>query len=229
MLARWGIAAVALIALAACEGGDGSEATRPRPSQLPATTPVPTTSEQVPVLGDFSVSSAAPGTELTTVSAESLEVGDGAVVVLAVERPAVPARCVVEARLRLFVEESSGLFSTELAVYPSRVFDALEKEDGEDFGQSGSLLDVRPRGDYAGEASGWTDWDVTEIVKRWVAGHPFPSESLRVPERGPIVLAVRDVDLAEPFGTGVVASSEAGDEAPHVVVTSRDDCVRGRA
>lgn len=181
------------------------------------------------MLGDFSVSPAAPGTELTTVSSQTLDVGDGAVALLAVERPTVAARCIVDARLRLYVEESSDLVSTELAVFASHVFDALEKEDGDDFGYSGSLLDVRPRGEYAGEASGWTDWDVTHIVSRWVAGDPFPSRAMRVPRRGPIVLAMRDVDLAEPFATATIASSEAGEYAPHVVVTSRDDCATGRA
>lgn len=180
------------------------------------------TSVELSVLEDFSVMPAASDTELATVAATSLEAGDGSVVVLAVDRPRMPARCIVEARLHLYLEGPSDLVSTELAIYPSHVFDAADKEDGDRFGYAGALLDVRPRGIYAGEASGSTVWDVTEIVTRWVAGRPFPSQAKRVPERGPIVLALRDVDGAEPFATATIASSENTGNAPYVELTGSD-------
>jgi hypothetical protein len=223
---RWAVAAAVLVALAACDGDDGAAATRPAESAPPL---VAVTTAKLPVLADFAVAPAAPETELSTVSATTLDAGEGSAVLLALGPPSVPGRCIVDARLRLHVEESSGPVPTELAVYPSHVFDALRKEDGEPFGYSGSLLDVRPRGVYAGAGGEWTIWDVTEVVRRWVSGRPFPSQGKAVPERGPVVLALRDVDGAEPFARVTIASSEDSGNAPHVELTSRDDCVRGRA
>lgn len=227
MRRRWQLAVFVLVVVAACDRAE--DAAAPTPEPPPAATPVPTTVVELPVLADFAVSPPAPDTELTTVEASALEAGEGAVAIFAVERPDVPARCILDARLRLFVEESSGLTSTELAVYPSHVFDAAEKADGERFGYSGALLDARPRAVYQGESGGWTEWDVTGIVTRWVAGDAFPSRGSHAPERGPIVLALRDFDLAAPFATATVASSESA-HAPHVTLTSREDCrVRGGA
>jgi hypothetical protein len=74
----WRHAAVTLIVLAGCESRDvGPPATTAPP-------PIPVTLVELPVGGDFSVSPAAPGTELSTVSAESLDAGDGSVVLFAI-------------------------------------------------------------------------------------------------------------------------------------------------
>lgn len=220
---------VMLVVLAACEsGGDGSAARRSEPPP-PSASEVPLSVHELAVVGDFSVRPAAPDTELSTVSARTLDAGEGSVVVLAIERPGVPGRCIVEALLRLHLEDSSDFVSTELAVYPSHVFDAEDKEDGERFGYSGGLLDVRPRGTHAGATTRWTVWDVADVFRRWVGGSAFPSQGKRAPGRGPVVLALRDVDGEEPFATATISSSESTGNAPHVVLTSNKQCVTGRA
>jgi hypothetical protein len=59
------------------------------------------------------------------------------------------------------------------------------------------LLDNRPRGDFAftgaeGEA------DVTDLVKTFVKGGPFPSQGKSVPAGSPLVLSVQPRDLTSP-------------------------------
>ena len=178
---------------------------------------------RLPVRGDFAVAPALPDTELTTVSATKLSVGDGSVGHFAVARPRVRAGCIVEVQLRLFVEGWTELAGEELAVYPSSVVNALHKRDGDRYGYSGSLLDVRPRGIFRGVTSGWAEWDVTAIVKLWSAGGAFPSRGVYVPEHGPVVLALRDVDLAEPFATATVASVESS-RPPEVFAFVEESC-----
>lgn len=224
----WKPAAVAavLAVLVSCEPAREQGAGPPYPVALgpPAVKRV-----DLDVLADFAVAPALPDTELTTVSARSLRVGDGSVALFAVERPRVPARCLAEVRLRLFAEGWSELASEELAAYPSSVVNAAAKRDGDPYGYSGSLLDVRPRGIFDDVTSGWAEWDVTAIVKGWAAGWPFPSQGRRAPKRGPVVLALRDVDLAEPFATVDVAASESG-RGPEVLAFVEEDCpFRGRA
>lgn len=176
------------------------------------------------MVADFSVVPAAPDTELSTVRARRVDAGRARVSIFAIERPPVRARCLVEARLRLYVERSSGPIAEELAVYPSHVFDAASKRDGERFGYSGALLDVRPRATSEGDRSGWREWDVTAIVKRWIGGGAFPSVGHRAPEQGPVVLALRDLDGAPPFAAASVASADAPSNRPELVVTRLEGC-----
>lgn len=220
MRRKWELAVALLVVTAACEG-DRAVVVRP---ETPATAAI-----EVPVVADFSVARAIPGETLTTVGSESLRAGRGGVAIFAVERPRVPPRCIVDARLRLFVTDMSGTLAEELAVYPSHVFDAARKTDGERFGYSGSLLDVRPRALYEDGGGGWSEWRVTAIVKRWLSGRPFPSLDKRVPERGPVVLALRDAEGAQPFAEIEVASADSASDVPHMVVSAREGCVRGRA
>lgn len=216
---------MALLALGGCDGG-GRDLSSSTPSPRGATSsPAPEVdSFETRVVADFSVSPARPGTELSTVQARTLQGGRGSAVIFAVARPGVPARCIAGAALRTFVEGSSGEVADELAVYPSHVFDAPEKEDGDAFGYSGSLLDSRPRATTDDTGGGWVEWDVTDVVKLWTGGGAFPSRGMFVPERGPIVLALRDVDLADPFATVRIASADAPESRPHVAVTVRKEC-----
>ena len=220
---RWRGAALVLAVLAGCEADRESVAPSPVPSPAPATSQ-PVSETRAAIVADFAVAPAAPGTELSTVSAATLEAGRGSVVLVAAERPRVAVRCMAGARLRMFLHESSDLVTEELGVYPSHVFTAATKRDGEPYGYSGALLDVRPRALYEDAGSGWSEWDVTGIVKRWVGGRPFPSQGLRAPARGPIVLALRDVDGAEPFATATIASVEATKNRPHLVLARLKGC-----
>ncbi|HEX2293944.1 MAG TPA: hypothetical protein VHN37_01395 [Actinomycetota bacterium] len=221
------VAAAVLVMLVSCE--PAREAAAPVESPEPGEPSVALERVELDVLGDFAVAPALPDTTVDATGSPSMDVGNGSVVILALERPPTPARCLAEVRLRLFLEEWSELAAEELAVYPSHVFDALRKSDGDRFGYSGSLLDVRPRATLDSSATGWSDWDVTAIVKLWTGGGAFPSRGLFVPERGPIVLALRDVDLAPPFANARIASTESG-HAPHAVALVKKECPdEGRA
>lgn len=220
---RWKrLAAIVLLAvLVACEP-NGEEA-------APSTAPEPPRPLELRVVGDFAVDPARPDTEVTNVGAKRLRAGNGSTAFFAVQRPPVPARCIAELRLRLFLHEWPGVGEEELALYPSHVFDAHRKRDGDRFGYSGALLDVRPRAPFEGVVSGWGEWDVTGIAKRWIGGWTFPSQGRRAPERGPIVLALRDTDLVSPSVTATVASTESG-HAPEALALVREGCpARGRA
>lgn len=218
LVARW-LAGIAVVVAASCDGAGPGAATpatgRPSP---------PVEIVETRVVADFGVAPAAPHTALSTVRTRMVDAGRGSVAIFAVERPAGPPRCIAEARLRLFLERSSGPVAEELAVYPSHVFDAAAKRDGERFGYSGALLDVRPRATFEDGGSGWSEWDVTPIVKRWIGGGAFPSVGHRAPERGPVVLALRDVDGAAPFATATVASADAPTNPPQLVVAAPEGC-----
>lgn len=183
-----------------------------------------TKSVEVAVVHDFDVSPALPDTKLSGVDEKTLEVGEGRTAIIAIERPLVPVRCLVAAQLRLYLEAASEPAEEQLAIYPSHVFNAVQKRDGDKFGYSGSALDIRPRATVADAGSGWSQWDVTDIVSTWISRRPFPSRGRRAPKRGPIVLTLRDVDGAEPFAIATLVSSDAAENAPHLIVTQTRGC-----
>jgi len=176
------------------------------------------------VVHDFEVVGAAPQTRLSDVDAPSVQVGEGKVVILAIERPTITARCITAAQLRLYLQRHSKVAAEELAVYPSLVFNATKKRDGDEYGYSGSALDIRPRATLDEATNGWTEWDVTDMVKRWLGRRPFPSQALQAPRSGPIVLTLRGIDGAKPFATATFASADAADDKPHLVITYTVGC-----
>lgn len=220
---RWKRVVVALAVLASCERAPEETEPLPVPAPEPSVAPVTTRRVELPVLGDFSVSPAMPDTELTTVRSPRLRAGKGSVAFFAVARPRVPVRCIAQVRLGLSVEEWTDSAGEELAVYPSQVVNALRKRNGDSYGYSGSLLDVRPRATFVGHVEGWAEWDVTAIVKRWVGGGVFPSRGLRVPRKAPVVLALRDAEGAEPLVRVAVGSTEAP-RPPAVVARVEKEC-----
>lgn len=213
--------ALVLALLVSCDAGSERAASSPRPQTSDLERPAGRF--RMPVRGDFSVSRAVPDAEVRTVDALELRAGQGSVAFFALGRPPVPGRCLAEVRLRLFLEKWPDLAAQELALYPAQVFDALGKRNGDRFGYSGALLDVRPRATFEGVDAGWGEWDVTRIVKRWTTGSPFPSQGRRAPERGPVVLALRDADLAEPLVAATIASSESA-HAPRALAFIEESC-----
>jgi hypothetical protein len=176
------------------------------------------------VVNDFGVSPAVPGTVLARVDSPTIRVGHRDVAILAIDRPRTPRRCIVAAQLRIYTERTRGEVAEELAVYPSLVFDAADKREGDAFGYSGSALDIRPRGSLELDPSGRVASDVTDIVRLWMAGYPFPSRSLRAPKTGPIVFTIRDMEGVPPFATATIVSSDARVNRPELVVTHERDC-----
>jgi hypothetical protein len=220
MRRKWLAVALLVVSTApACDPANGNDSA-PRVER----TRRPTESRSEPVLAAFGVTSAVPDTKLESVDAEAIDVGRGKVGIFAIGRPSVPTRCIVAAQLRLYVEKASEVAEHEVAIYPSLVFDAADKREGSRFGYAGSVLDIRPRATLDEDPVGWSAWDVADILKLWLRGGPFPSMGRRAPRKGPIVLTMRDVDGAEPFGHMSVVSSDASTNTPRMVVTSERDC-----
>lgn len=212
--------AVTLGVFAACTSGKNSRDADPHTNAEGA---VRTKSVQLPVIHDFRVSPALPAIKLVDVDAPTIQAGYGSVAIIAVRRPSIPARCLVAAQLRLYLKDRSGV-AAELAIYPSHVFNATEKREGDDFGYSGSALDIRPRATLDEATTGWSQWDVTDIVKLWLRRGAFPSQGASAPKRGPIVLTLRDVDGGEPFGSVTFVSADASDNTPHLIATHKGKC-----
>lgn len=224
-----GLLCLFVIMLSGCDlfdpGDNDPSDTSATPSEPSPTHSPETTTDQLHVIADFGFHGRfgpRPDDELSGVTKLSIDIGRGAVALLAVKRPSVPARCIVGAQLRTYVTKVPDI-PDELALYPSHVFNAASKRDGDEFGYSGSVLDVRPRSTLDEVRRGWNSWDVTDIVKTWLRGGPFPSRALRVPKSGPIVFAFRDVDGAEPFSTATFLSADSN-RPPVLIVTHHEGC-----
>ena len=215
-------AALAVALITACTPGSSQRGSGPEAQPTEETA-----SMRMPVIHDFGVPGKAFGPSSgTRVSdgAREIPVGRRQTGIFAIRRPSIPASCIKAAQFRLYIEKYEGFISAQLAIYPSHVFNALTKRDGDEFGYAGSVLDIRPRATLDTEVTGWSRWDVTNIVKTWVGRRPFPSQGIVAPRTGPIVLTMRDVDGATPFATATVASLEAAAHAPHLVLSHTKDC-----
>lgn len=196
---------------------------RVRRTAPPPSSPSKSRTRTLPVIADFAVRAAYPDARLANVRSPSLAVGRRSAAVVAIRRPAFSARCLTAARFRLYVKRVEGP-SNELAVYPSHVFDAATKRDGDRFGFSGTALDVRPRAIAKFVAGSWAEWDVTRIFRLWIGSRAFPSRGILPPERGPVVLTLRDVDGAAPFAMATILTQESPSNSPYVIVTRRASC-----
>lgn len=180
----------------------------------------------LPVVADFQLESIVPTTVLSGVTSSRIDVGRRRAAIIAIERPQISAGCMVSAQLRLFIEEASANAADQLAIYPSHVFNAADKKDGERYGYLGTSLDNRPRSMATTLTPGWSEWDVTDITRLWLSGQRFPSQGARAPNEGPIVLALRDLEGAEPFGTATFTSTDANANRPYLVITQTRDCAQ---
>ena len=126
-----------------------------------------------------------------------------------------PATCIASASLRVTI--AAGGTSTPIAVYPGDPTSVAGVE-GEDMTSWQTLLDNRPRGVV--ETDGETSVaDVTELVRTWAAGGPFPSRGLTVDPALPLVLVVQP-EAAVSSQTFTLSMSEAGaSAAPTLTIT----------
>lgn len=213
---RVACALVLVIGLSACESTHDVAPERPD-----------TVSERLSVVADFRVPSFSGERSLRSVSAPEIAAGRRATAIIAIQRPRVDARCLVAAQLRLYITHATEAAADGLAIYPSHVFDATSKRNGDAFGYAGTLLDIRPRA-VADELveGGWSHWDITDIVRLWLKGGPFPSQGAPVPGTGPVVLSLRDKE--GPYERSSFTSIEGRtDRRPHVVLTHR--CLKTHA
>ena len=126
-----------------------------------------------------------------------------------------PATCIASASLRVTI--AAGGTSTPIAVYPGDPTNVAGTE-GEDMTSWQTLLDNRPRGVF--ETDGETSVaDVTELVRTWAAGGPFPARGLTVDPALPLVLVVQR-EAAVSSQTFTLSMSEAGaSAAPALTIT----------
>jgi hypothetical protein len=80
--------------------------------------------------------------------------------------------------------------------------------DGQTLPSSGTLLDNRPRGVFE-EGRGASVADVTELVRTWVSGGPFPSRGLTIDPALPVVFVVQP-EAAVSTQTFTLDMTEAG-------------------
>lgn len=126
-----------------------------------------------------------------------------------------PATCIASASLRVTI--AAGDTGTPIAVYPGDPT-IVAGAEGEELPSWQTLLDNQPRGVF--EMDGQTSVaDVTELMRTWAAGGPFPSRGLTVDPALPLVLVVQP-EAAVSSQTFRLSMSEAGaSAAPTLTIT----------
>jgi hypothetical protein len=127
-----------------------------------------------------------------------------------------PPTCIAGATLRVTI--SGGETSTPIAVYPGAPA-SLPGIDGETVPAWGTILDNRPRGVFEVDDRVAVA-DVTELVRTWVGGGPFPSRGLTVDPASPLVLVVQPEAAVstETFGLHMIESGPS--TAPTLAIAS---------
>lgn len=110
-------------------------------------------------------------------------------VAVAFEPLAAPGDCVQRAVLTL-PTQATGV-PGELRAYPSAALSLAGGRVPPNGGRPNTLLDNRPSGLETVHPDGSRSYDVTELVRLWSDGAPFPSEGRSVPPGSPIVVLVR--------------------------------------
>lgn len=138
---------------------------------------------------------------------------------LAFEGIPFAADCIESARLSLFAR---GGELGPVKVYPSAARSvALGRLPSPENGGPGVLLDNQPSSEPTPFALGEQAFDVTDLVRLWVSGGPFPSLGKTFEPDLPIVLNVRPPDLTDGTYTVEYASTA---RAPRLVVERRSAC-----
>lgn len=188
----------------------------------PVPEPEPLATRDFAIVNDFAYNVAGRDDTLQGVNDPQISVGGAPWAILAIERPSIDSTCIERADLRLFFTEFSP--RRGLAVYPSHVFSAADKREGDPYGYAGALLDIRPRG-LLKPATGWIDADIGALVRRWLAGRPFPSLGAKAPRSGEIVVAIRETTNAAPYADATFASSDGDiDHQPHLRISYDEGC-----
>lgn len=195
--------------VAACTSIAGPERDR-RGKAAPTTSPVPRLRTILPSQ-DFGTLSVGGRRQATGHRSPELELGfhfsDASHPGPAILRFAIESssRCVAHASLRVtFVRRPTG--EVPLAVYPIEPA-SLPAAEG-DMPFEGALLDSRPRGvfEFAGRIG---TADVTDLVRTWLAGGPFPSTGRRVAATSQLAIAVQP-EAALSAATVRMFTAEAG-------------------
>ena len=109
---------------------------------------------------------------------------------VAFEPLAAPGDCVQRAVLTLPPSQGTGA-PGELRAYPSTALSLAEGRVPPNGAGRTRCWTIGPSGLETVHADGSRSYDVTELVRLWSDGSPFPSEGRSVPPGSPIVVLVR--------------------------------------
>ncbi len=195
--------AVLLLALAGCDGAPATPAADPGPGPLPDTTTVtPTRLQAVQLVGETRAGQGPPAG--ATFSPAALTVGkeigpdtdQTTSSALAFAPLVTTALCIDRARLVVEGADAVGSSGEQLRVYPSAALSLAEGTVPPNGDAPTALLDNRPVGTSIPVADGSLTYDVSELVRRWVVGGPFPSQERTLAVGTPFVLVLRVPDLS---------------------------------
>ena len=126
----------------------------------------------------------------------------------------VHASCL--ARAVLHVTLVTERHDISLAAYPARP-ESIPQHEGEEIPSFALLLDSRPRGTF--EVRGAVaQADVTELVKTWLGGGPFPSQQMTVEQGAPLAIVVQPPTASSPETMRLYTSESARETAPRLQV-----------
>ena len=138
-------------------------------------------------------------------------------VAVAFDAVGVSSECITDAALQMPPARVTG--DPEIRVYPSAALSLAEGKLPPDGERPTTLIDNRPYGQTGEDGS--ARYDVTDLVRLWTAGGPFPSLGKTVPERSPIVLLLRPPAMDD--GTYSV-TYDLAEAPPRLTVTLTGDC-----
>lgn len=132
----------------------------------------------------------------------------------------VVGRCLLRAEVVL--ASRSNVTNGPVRLYPSAALSlAAGRLPPASSGGPGTLLDNRPAADGVAGPDGMQRFDVTDLLRLWADGGPFPSSDRRVPLHSPVVLNLRVPDLADGMYGITYASSTP---KPRLVVSTQPAC-----
>ena len=140
--------------------------------------------------------------------------------VLAFAPLGVDGRCLFRAEVVLAAR--SDMTSGAVRLYPSAALSlAAHRLPPPSSGGPGTLLDNQPAANGVAGPDGLQRFNVTDLLRLWTDGGPFPSVGRRVPLHSPVVLSLRVPDLADGV-YGVTYASSA--PKPRMVISTQPDC-----
>ena len=231
---RWTLAG-ALVAvltlLSGCTGTGDTSARRTPAAALSVTkTDGPTSSSSVQqLLRVIQLRGSLPGpdtvvpTAATASVSEDISLADTRYrsVVLAFAPLTTSGRCLLRAELVLGVR--SGAYDGVVRLYPSA---ALSLASGRlppaSSGGPETLLDNQPSADGNNDTNGMQHFDVTDLLRLWADGGPFPSTGRSVPLHSPVVLTLRVPDFSN--GKYTVTYSVRAPK-PRLVISTKTACL----
>lgn len=140
--------------------------------------------------------------------------------------PPITDSCYKTVKLRLWLEHASGDAVATIAAYPSATVEISALKLGA-FVASDNLLSNRPRSDVeVTTASGWVEWDITELTHTWARGDRFENAPVVPDPKTDVVVALRSPifssDIA--FERTFTSSEGAPDHHPEVRWQAKPSC-----